>query len=569
MNVKKVLRRFDVLEKKKITAVALLAIFTLIRMWFFLKTPLRLQADALCDDLLMVKYALSMLDFEWLGPYEELTLVKAPAFSALLAVGYVLNLSYSFMLLVCFVLACVLFARSMYALTKSHALAMFCYVCLLLSPAMMHEENVQKVYRGGYIVVFTLLVVAAFVGMYACRNKEQSMRRWAILGAISLPIFWYLKEDSIWIAPFTVVAGLTTACLILRQKDAAKKALRVVLILVPFVSLLVAGISYRVLNNLHYGVFMTTDRQEGGFHDVVSDLLRIKSANKDPNIWVAHDQLEAALFVSPTLNELTGGIEALAADDGEHALSGGNTVGDFYIWRLRHKVADQGFYENGAAYVNDKYAKAHQELTAAFDDGRLEARAGGIQVSSLAPSFTSEEFIRYFSKRFPEALSCILTYAENQTTIEAASGEGADLAAMAEITNSSYIWPEGEESLDRWMRLAVNIENAFVRVLQATGWVVVVVALIGHLLLLFHTVLRHEEFCGRLLLVSAGILATVLVLLFGVLWFCDFLTIRKVYDYFCGGLILLDAWKCVGVWYVCHAVWQRVVSGRRNTEGQL
>lgn len=564
MELKKRYQNFSSLERGRVAAIVLLAALTLVRIWLFLKTPLRLQADAVCDDMLMVKYALNMLNLEWLGPYEELTLVKAPAFSVLLAMGYVLNLPYAFMLLACYILACVLFARSIYALTKSRSLSLLCYAYLLFSPSMMHEENVQKVYRGGYIVVFALLVVAAYVGMYANRNRAQGMRGWAVLGAVSLPIFWYLKEDSIWIAPFTVVAGLITICLILRQKDVEKKTLRIVLVLVPFASLLVAGISYRTLNMVHYGVFMTTDRQEGSFHDVMSDILQIKGTNEDPNIWVARDQLEAALSASPTLNRLTGGIEVLTADDGEYALAGGKTVGDFYIWRLRHKVANQGYYENGAAYMNDEYSKVHQELVEAINDGRLESHASGVRVSSLAPSFDPEGFVQYFGQKFPEALSCVLTYEENQTNVVAASGEGTDLAAMAEITNSSYVWLEGEGSLDRWVRFAVRVDNAFVRVFQATGWVITAVALFGYLLLLICTVLHREEFCGRLLLVATGILITVLVLLFGVLWFCSFLSMRKVYDYFCGGLILLDAWKCIGVWYVCHVIWR--CAGRMRTK---
>ena len=134
---------------RKILPAAALALLTGIRFYLGIKTPVYLQADAAMDDFLYIQYAAHILEGKWLGDFSSLVLLKTASPAVLLAVNYVLGISYPVFLAIGYILAASLFSLAMCRLTGSRKLGMALYVFLLYSPGMFHEENVQKVYRGG------------------------------------------------------------------------------------------------------------------------------------------------------------------------------------------------------------------------------------------------------------------------------------------------------------------------------------------------------------------------------------------------------------------------------------
>ena len=70
--------------KNKIFSI-LLFILTIFRIYLAVKIPLFIQADALYDDFLFIKYADSLLHGNWLGDYGYTTLAKSPSFSIFIA----------------------------------------------------------------------------------------------------------------------------------------------------------------------------------------------------------------------------------------------------------------------------------------------------------------------------------------------------------------------------------------------------------------------------------------------------------------------------------------------------
>lgn len=188
---------------------ALVAVLTLFRIWLGMKTPLLLQADATCDDFLLVQYAVNMLTGNWLGNFESLTFAKSASFPAVVALGYLCGIPYSAGLIVSYVFAVALLCIALFRLIPDRRFTVLTYLFLLYSPVMFHEENTQKLYRGGYIIVFSLISIAAVIGIYSnIVQKETTLLKWSLCSAVSLPVFWFMKEDSIWILPF-VLCGLT------------------------------------------------------------------------------------------------------------------------------------------------------------------------------------------------------------------------------------------------------------------------------------------------------------------------------------------------------------------------
>lgn len=162
----------DIFEKcekpKKILAISLVML-TLFRIWLGVKTPLYLQAGADYDDFLLIRYAVSMLEGNWLGAFGELTLVKGASFSVIIVLNYLLGIPYAFGLIVSYVVAIILICVAFYQMLPNKILISMMYIFLLYSPIMFHEENSQKIYRGGvYYRIF-------FDGFFCC-NRDVCKR---------------------------------------------------------------------------------------------------------------------------------------------------------------------------------------------------------------------------------------------------------------------------------------------------------------------------------------------------------------------------------------------------------
>ena len=52
------------------------------------------------------------------------------------------------------------------------------------------------------------------------------------------------------------------------------------------------------------------------------------------------------------------------------------------------------------------------------------------------------------------------------------------------------------------------------------------------------------------LLVTAGIAASGVLVVFAVTWFCNFLSDRKVYDYLCAAIPLMETVEIIGLYYL-------------------
>ena len=218
---------------------SVLILLTIFRIFLALKLPLHIQADAVYDDQLFIKYAKDLLAFNWLGSFDQLSLAKGCSFAIFLALNYFIGIPYSFSLITIYILSLIVLCLALSKIIKSKAFLTILYIFLLYFPIMFHDENVQKVYRGGLLAAAAILVVAAFIGLYAqAQAKFRKLLPWSILATISLSFFWFLKEDSIWILPAILVFTAATIYQIFRQNRRVEckiKIQKVLLVAFPFV----------------------------------------------------------------------------------------------------------------------------------------------------------------------------------------------------------------------------------------------------------------------------------------------------------------------------------------------
>lgn len=558
---------------------------TALRIFIGYGIPVYLRGQYMADDFLMVRYAESMLQGLWLGEFRGATLTKVVGYSAYLAIMSKLGIPYSLGNTVFYCLCVLLFCVALYKLFPNLYVAFFMYVYLLFSPIMFNKDAIQKIYRAGFQSSVTLLLIAAIIGVYGTILRGQHVVRtilWSILASVSLTVFWFTKEDGIWLVPF-VVCGLGIAAVVLfiggnkpsagygvwsgtgagggdgfgrgRNKPSARRAARskayvitcCMCFVLPAVSLLATSFAIRFTNNRHYGEFAVTDRNDTYYSKVMSDLYHIDDGQQPLLIWLSRDGLEKAFEVSPALAETKPYIDGMY--QGSWAVTtDGEMHGDGIYWALREAVEANGLYEKGGAVVNEYYKKVHEELTAGFEDGRLPKDTKSIYISSGGRGMTKEEILEYFPAKFPEMVKVLLKYSLNVTAASPAEGDPEHVQRMAAIVKSPYVFEDGSNASEFETGVKCAVYDTLVY--SKCGIAVTIVAAIGFLLffiMLIVGLFRKNFERVPLMLVSMGMGLSAVLYIFAILWFCAWNTMELAYEYLGPVVLIINALQVLGV----------------------
>ncbi len=543
-------------------AVVFILAISLFRIYIANRIPLLLQSDAKYDDYLLIQYADSISHGDWLGPYCHTTFLKVASSSFLIAMGRFFGLEYGIAQVVLYIVAVTLLVCSFNKLICNKIWVVCTYAFLLFSPIMFHSENVQKIYRGGYIVSFSIIVIAGVVGIFvSSKEKIGSLIKWAILESVSLPFFWFLKEDSVWLIPFVFV-GIIISVISIVLSDTSMRYVRILLCMIPMIVLLCSRFTYKEINYIEYGLKAETDRGNTAFADVISDLLHIKDAGDDTS-WVTRETLEKACNASPTLGSIEDSI--MSVYDGR-AESNGNVNGDFVIMAIREAVDKEGLYSKTAKDTEDFYRNVHNELTEAFIEERLEKEKNRIYISHVSRGYSFEEIKEYYSERFIDNILMLISYDHNQTDIRQSTGQEEKIKLMEEYVGDRYVVSTTTyEQIEKYTG-AVNVVNHIVDGYKATGKKICKISVIGYLIYIIAGIIgliknKDDNRANReykdlwLLAISFGLFLTCILVVAAVIWFCNFLTDWKVYDY-CSAIIpIMELLESIGVYYLIKNVY--------------
>jgi len=538
--------------------IGIIVILTVFRIYLGVNIPLFLQGDARYDDYLMVQYADSIVAGRWLGSYCNLTLVKTCAMSLMLALGYFGGISYGALVTFLYILSVLAVSVSFGKLMGNRFIAYICYIILLFSPVMFHKENVQKVYRGGYIVIFSLFAVAAVVGLFAYYNERlRYMVMWAVIGSLALPIFWYMKEDSIWLLPFVVTGTVITLICLITDKNTEKRIEKIVTCILPIVSLVVCILIYRGLNKEYYGLYTDNDRGNTYFAEVVHDLLKMENAGEGSS-WLTRDSLVNALYNSKTFESIWG--EVVSVYDAR-AQKDGNVDGDFFIWGLREGAQMAGVYDNGVKGSEEYWKTVHDELTQAYKNGKLKEDERLIFFSDVTRGATLNDITQYYKHNLKNAIKKIITYEFNDLELLESVGEDYKISLMARYAGDNYIHDgtSDELKIHRYEKV-IYIANSITGVFRKIASKIFKASVIGYIAFILtatfyrkHGLVRRDDI--KIFAVCVGLGMTSLVLIMAVLWFCNFLTEYKIYDYCSAAIPLIQILEIIGIYYLVRTIY--------------
>lgn len=391
-----------ILYMKKYYLVFGIVFFSVIKFLMVNQLPLAMSLYSNHDGYLMVSLGNSILNGEWLGSYNNRTLVKGFAYPLFLAISNQVGISCNDALIVLYMAACIVFCAAMRYVVKKKWMLLVLYVVLLFNPASMDFMSFQNIYRCSLTPAQVLLIFGSFWGLYFCVCKQgKTGIAWAILEGLSLFFFWNTREDSVWILPFVGTIIFISIITVIIKSIRSKKTKRrnivytVFIFFLPVLFLKCGNLLVSYANEVHYGIFTVNELRDSNFVKAMECLYAIKPEENIPCVDITREKLQRVYEVSPTLSSIKESLETnmdrwdlFDCNPGDHEVENG-----WAMWAFRDAVQDAGYYKS-ATEANNFYGKVAKEIHNALDKGMFEKQ--GTMMGVLMPPWRKNSIKDYF-----------------------------------------------------------------------------------------------------------------------------------------------------------------------------
>jgi hypothetical protein len=448
------------------------------------------------DDAWFARTAQSMLDGRWMGSYDQMTLIKGPAFSYFLAVNYLAGTPVTLTLALAFVAACGYLCwvlRRIVGLDQVVAFALF--VLLLLQPAVVPT----RVVRDGIYHSLFLVVLAASLTVALDRRPGV---RWAhvVVAGLSLGFLWITREEGIWVVPALLLLGLLGWRV--RRGSSNRRSWLVGITTMLLVAALPALVTSTV-NQVEYGTFAVVDFTGGPFQSAMKDLDRISAGPEIRRVSVSRAALDAAYDVSPAARELQAYFEGpanawLPRTCKTYPYACGEVAAGWFPWALRDASAAAGHYSS-ASEANRYWKQVSKEIEIACDNGSLSCSSDPIP---MLPVISSDVVSNIPGTMVRAARMTVYDTDDPRPPTLESYGTAGELNRTSQLLGRPLVTRTAETGFvadgSRWVRLKGHLE----RVYAVVSPVVFILGMIGFCLAVALR-LRRRDVRGGLLAVAA------------------------------------------------------------------
>ncbi len=347
------------------------------------------------DDHFMFTSAVNIVNGDWFGEYNFLTLSKHNFFSIWLAFLHILNIPYLVGNALLYAVSCIVMLMAVSNVLKSNILKALLYAALLYNPAMW-ANYATRIYRDAIFPSLCLMFFAGVIGI-GLRYKEPLKQKlfYLLLIGFSYGAIYLSREDGIWIMPFYIVALIIIFIVSLREGQSNPFKNLIINILPMGISLAII-LLYSYQNYLHYDRFIVSDFTSSEFEKAYGSLASIEHEEWHPLIAVPDDVRFKLYEEVPSFKELEDIIENKDFKNGYYNYSiEGFSSGSFY-WAFRKAVGEAGYYENTAT-SKEYYERVYNEVVLAIDEGRLDSNS---LHSGLTPPIKAEYILPVINEAF-------------------------------------------------------------------------------------------------------------------------------------------------------------------------
>ena len=417
------------------------------------------------DDLLFVSQAHDILGGNWLGSYNQLTLIKGQLYPLFIALSYYLNIPLLLSQQLLYISACLLAILAISPLTKQKWLLFIFFALLLLNPFSYNYPAVGRVLRLGIYMSLGLATFSCFLGLVVRRKSSwYNSLAWALGAGLFLAAFWHTREESIWLVP-SLFMLLVPAIIHLFRLPLSRKLLMASIYTLPFVMLFWTHHLLTTINHDHYAIAATIELETPEFKSAYGGLLRIKSEHWRQYFPVVHDVREQAYSVSPTFQELRPYLDGEVGEKWKKLCGCDDIPAAFFIWAFRDSVAAAGYYTGGLDALGF-YRRMGAEIDQACDTGAIECRP---RVTSLIPTW-HRDFNALLLPTFFTVLQKTISFADFSASTENMISQGRrGILFMYEVVTREKLLPSRRDTLENYPNYFRHLNTEKIRVLNDIG----------------------------------------------------------------------------------------------------
>lgn len=378
------------------------------------------------DDGWFIDKAQNIINGEWFGAYNQNTLIKGGAYSLFLVLNNWLGFPIGLTQAMFFAGSVICFASGLKRLGLPKTLAVILICFTLFQPALFPVRIIREnIYIPMMFLFFGLL-------LHQIAEPNKLVRSFYGVGSgLCLGLFFYTREEGIWILPTLSIICLGSFLTKLRHETVVSKIKFVFANATGFV-IIVGCISF--VNSVHYGVFSLVDFKSVQFRQVLGTLNSIVVDQEIQYVPVSVNKRRKAYAVSSEFAKLRPFLE----DQSNPWLSPGCAVypeicgdyaGGWFMWALRDATAMAGFFqthqtsEQYFATINEEIKKACQNQVIACDPSPV----------SFVPRMTKEAWADLPVRTWEAVL---LTIYRSDKSYSLASGYSRNLQSL--LGNRAY-----------------------------------------------------------------------------------------------------------------------------------
>lgn len=444
-------------KKSLVIFIISIIIVSVLRICLVYDMPIAANVALGIDDALMISMTKSITERNWIGEYGDAVISKGVTFPLVLAFCFFTKIDYITMMTVLYTLACLCLIAVLSKKIKSKITLFFIYLVTLFTPVMYSYQVMQRVYRNALIPSFAIMIISGYLYLFFSKDDEKNCKRIivSILTGIVLALFWYTREDSMWMIPFILfISASLLIGIIFKNKKITKDFFKnLLIILIPIV--LVFG--YRNIicyqNYKHFGVYTVYNNES--YNKAMKSLRKVKKYDYYDNIDFTTTKLQRVAEVAsslsqihPRLIELIYGYSLI-----DSSPLNGEVVNGWFPWALKGTLSEFGYYKD-AKNTNDFFNTLHLEIENGLESGVLEKE-------DVKPDIGNK--INKVFESATKTFETLYRYDDIYFRVETGnyeSGFDSKYKDFAKFTNNKFVVYEDNENVSgRYFENVDNYEN--------------------------------------------------------------------------------------------------------------
>jgi hypothetical protein len=339
------------------------------------------------DDALYFKLANNIANFQWLGDYDSLTLVKYPGYAVFLAFCMATGIPYILYISVCHTIAIAFFLRcSMWIFSKAKLLQFILGIILLYNPIFASALGIYRNQLASICFVVLLGVLSAMFNPNTKRKSGMIKIIEAIIAFTGFGFLFYTREESI--LYYEILAISIISFLLVKRK--IKYIRRNLFLLVTGVlGILFFGITISTINYIYYGRFIICERTSSPYSSFVHTFHSVDDPDLDPRFPKLSASKEKILKITASVPEFEK-VSSIMCDPENYAFRDCSSYFDkkeltfkkldknciptsHFDWFLINSV-DRAGYHTSAKKAASFYSEINNKILTALHSGSLKKR---------------------------------------------------------------------------------------------------------------------------------------------------------------------------------------------------